>query len=123
MNCGAPGVVHRSFKRKERMNISNLFGSIGGQIGFGGLNINTALRFLAEPGTSFSNFLGSLTTSGGLGKSLSGSGFDGQIASLEALMAKQAELQAQMQSISIVTNIMKTDHDMHMAVIRNLKVD
>ncbi len=103
------------------MNPLNLFSSLSGGFGIATRGVTGFLRVAAEPLTQgvsqFSSYL-----SGGHGSPVEpGSTTPGpsQIAQLTALMDKQTALQFQMQKFSLESNLIKSDHEMRMAVIRN----
>jgi hypothetical protein len=103
------------------MNPLNLFSSLSGGFGIATRGVTGFLRVAAEPLTQgvsqFSSYL-----SGGHGSPVgpgSTTPFATEIGELKDLMSQQTALQFQMQKISLESNLIKSDHEMRMAVIRN----
>jgi hypothetical protein len=95
--------------------------SIGGGaalLGMGGM-----LRFIPEPKSRNPTVFSSILDAGSAVAQRIGGAFGGLDTGLQQLLSEQARLQVQMQMVSLVSNTMKSEHDMQMAAIRNLRVD
>ena len=78
-------------------------------------------RFIPEPKGSGSAFRDVVDVVAGVGKgAAAAAGLD---TSLQGLLTQQMELQQQMMTVSMHSNVEKTRHDTRMAPVRNLRVN
>lgn len=85
---------------------------------------SSLLRFPPEPRNSLSSWAGSaLSTVGGAVSSLSGAvtGF-GDVSDITNLLNQQIYVQQIMQTVSMASNIARSQHETEMAPIRNMRV-
>ena len=80
-------------------------------------------RFIPEPksraGSGFQNILsGASNVLSAFGAEVSGLPID-----MMALINQQIEIQLQMQTVSMISNLAKSEHETRMAAIRNIRVD
>lgn len=103
------------------MSIFDIVSNIGASFGIAGRGASALLRFAAEPqsrlGASFSQVKGF-----GAGGSDMQSLVDKLPLELRELTEVQLAIQLQMQQVATISNVIKDEHEMHMAVIRNLQV-
>ena len=79
-------------------------------------------RFIPEPASRMSSgFRKALKAAQGAVSAVD-SGLSGITGEMGDLLAQQKELQEQMMKISLVSNIMRTEHETKMATVRNLRV-